>query len=70
MNTEVLVTLGLILIIAGFIVLLAAGLKGETRFAFGGFIGPVPFGFANDQKLLWIVILVITIALLVLYLRP
>ncbi len=43
---------GAILVIIG----LSAGGRGETKVAVGGFIGPVPFGFANDPRLLILVI--------------
>jgi uncharacterized membrane protein len=68
---EALVPLGLILIFVG-ILLVIFGLTSstkETKFAFGGFIGPIPFGFANDPKLLWVV-LTISVVLLVVFLLP
>ena len=30
-----------------------AGGFGGTKIAFGGFIGPIPFGWANDRRLLY-----------------
>ena len=50
-----LIIAGMLLVVVGF-VLLAAGKKAETRFAVGGFIGPVPFGFASDKEMLYIAI--------------
>ncbi len=65
---EVLVKLGIILILAGFFavllgVLLAARSE-NVKFAFGGFIGPVPFGFANDPRMLALVIFISLFVLL------
>lgn len=54
------VFLGFILIFIGLIVPLATerNLSGRTRVAVGGFIGPIPFGFANDTRLFLLVLLV------------
>jgi uncharacterized membrane protein len=30
--------------------------KTESKVAFGGFIGFIPFGFANDKRLFWVMI--------------
>lgn len=30
--------------------------KGDSKVAVGGFIGFIPFGFANDKNMLWFVI--------------
>jgi len=66
--------IGLILIIIGIILLIIGSFgKGESKFAIGGFIGPIPFGFGNDPKLVLasIVIGAIMIILLLLFLiRP
>jgi uncharacterized membrane protein len=66
-------TLGVILIIIGIIVVVISSLSGEgkTKFAIGGFIGPLPFGFGNDPQLMKFVIIlsiVIVIALLLFFL--
>ncbi|HIJ98456.1 TPA: DUF131 domain-containing protein [archaeon] len=58
------VLIGFILIIAG--ALLSGGAK-NTKVAVGGFIGPIPFGFANDPKMLK-VIMIITITFFALFL--
>lgn len=50
-----LVFIGMILIIVGS---LTQASKSETKVAFGGFIGPIPFGFGNDKQLVTIVIIV------------
>lgn len=70
MSSHVLFLLGFGLILAGVIVLLAAALlsaKGEAKVAVGGFIGPLPFGFANDPRLLWLV-LAIAVAMVFIFL--
>jgi len=52
--------IGLGLIFLGiFLVIVASFLsaeKGEGKVAVGGIIGFIPFGFANDKRLLWFVI--------------
>lgn len=51
MNQAVLIV-GLILIIAGFIITIAGSLNGNTKFSFVGFIGPFPIGFSNSKEML------------------
>jgi len=36
----------------------------DTKVAVGGFIGFIPFGFANDKRLLWALIAFMTIGLI------
>jgi uncharacterized membrane protein len=52
--------LGLCFIFLGvFLVIISSFLqsdKTESKVAVGGIIGFIPFGFANDKKLLWFVI--------------
>lgn len=65
-----LVTIGFILLfvaIALIIIGAATGGKTDTKYAVGGFIGPIPFGFGNDPKIVWAV-LIISVVLLVLFL--
>lgn len=57
---EQLISLGIIIIFIGFIIVffgLFMGAKetAKTKVAFGGFIGPIPFGFGNDKNLVWFV---------------
>ena len=47
------VFIGMILIIIG--VLSQAG-KSDSKVAVGGFIGFIPFGFANDKRMLYFII--------------
>ncbi|MCD6477900.1 MAG: DUF131 domain-containing protein [Candidatus Aenigmarchaeota archaeon] len=52
----VLLFIAIILIIVGF-VLSAEKEGGKIEFGFGGFIGPIPFGWASDPKMLkWIIL--------------
>lgn len=48
-----LVLLGLAIVIVGiFVIILGSALSGSNaKFAVGGFIGPIPFGFGNDRNL-------------------
>jgi len=69
-RVEQLISLGILIIIIGFIIIFFGILKGtkesasSTKVAVGGFIGPIPFGFGNDKNLVWFV----TILSLVLFL--
>lgn len=57
-----LIFIGMLLVILGSI--LAAG-KGEAKIAVGGFIGPIPFGWANDPRMLkWIIAVSAVIAII------
>ncbi len=61
-----LISTGLFLIVLGFLLVIAGSLLQESRakqggtgkatgpkIAVGGFIGPVPFGWANDKRLFY-----------------
>lgn len=56
-----LVTLGIILLFVAIILIFAGSItsgKSDVKFGFGGFIGPIPFGFANDPRMLWIILVI------------
>lgn len=55
MNIGALV-IGLVLIVIGVSVIFLAFGGGETKFGIGGFIGPIPFGFGNSPKMVWLAI--------------
>ncbi len=73
MQEKIFLLSGVLLIILGFFLIIIsplprllagkADLKNEageeirTKIGFGGFIGPIPFGWANDKKMLYLVIL-------------
>lgn len=47
--------LGFLLVFVGMAIIVVGGLigeGGEANVAVGGFIGPIPFGFANNSKML------------------
>ena len=53
-----LITLGILLVIIGFIIVFFGIIKApketsKTKVAVGGFIGFIPFGFGNDRSLVW-----------------
>lgn len=56
---EQLISLGVIVILIGFIIVLIGMLQAakepssKTKVAVGGFIGFIPFGFGNDKNLVW-----------------
>ena len=65
-----LISLGVLLIIMGFIIVFFGVLKGKestsgTKVAVGGFIGPIPFGFSNDKNLMWFVAILSLVLFLV-----
>lgn len=67
-----LIVIGIIIIMVGVLIIIIGSLfaaKGETKWGFGGFIFPFFFGFANDPRLLWIV-LIITLILLIIFVFP
>ena len=55
-----LVSIGIFVILTGFILVVFGALSGsgakDTKIAVGGFIGFIPFGFSNDKRLLWVLI--------------
>ena len=59
MKMEQLINLGVIVILAGFIIVFIGMLQAakepssKTKVAVGGFIGFIPFGFGNDKNLVW-----------------
>ena len=71
---EQLITVGVLVIVIGFIIVFLGILKGakesgiKTKVAVGGFIGFIPFGFGNDKNLVWLVtILSLTLSLVWLF---
>ena len=69
-----LISLGILIIFIGFIIVLIGALtaapKGEAKVAVGGFIGFIPFGFANDKRMLYILLGFMGIAFLIFFLLP
>ena len=58
MNQPQVIGLGIIIILLGAIIIFSSmffankgDTKTESKFAIGGLIGPVPFGFGNDKKM-------------------
>ena len=65
------VSVGIALLIIGFALVMLG--TGKAKVAVGGFIGPVPFGWANDPEMLkWIVFVtaIVAIIFVILMLRP
>ena len=65
-----LVMVGFVIILIGFALVFISAFSGkDSKVAVGGFIGPIPFGWANDPKMLpWIMVLTVVIALVFLVL--
>ncbi|MBU5536960.1 MAG: DUF131 domain-containing protein [Candidatus Aenigmatarchaeota archaeon] len=58
---EQLIPIGFIVVLIGIILIIIGGIVSATKkdkvgFAFGGFIGPIPFGFATRKELLYLII--------------
>lgn len=54
-----LIPIGFALVLLGMLLLILGSFsaqKADTKVAVGGFIGFIPFGFANDKRLLYLVI--------------
>jgi uncharacterized protein (TIGR00304 family) len=58
-----LIEVGISLIFIGIIIIIFGSISqatktdSKTKVAFGGFIGPIPFGFGNDKQLVYFVII-------------
>jgi len=63
-----LIPIGILIILIGVILLIvgiASKTKGKIEWAFGGFIGPIPFGAASREDLLKLIIFISVIFLCV-----
>ncbi len=64
-----LISLGILIILIGFALVFIGALtqaftgKSDTKVAVGGFIGFIPFGFANDKRMMWALIALMGIVL-------
>ncbi len=63
-------TIGLLLIIIGVIFAVVSGISmalknnsNRVEFAFGGFIGPIPFGFFTSPRMFWVWLAILVIGL-------
>ena len=69
MNQNV-ISLGILIILIGFALVFIGALtqvfsgKGDTKIAVGGFVGFIPFGFANDRRLFWALLAIMGLMLL------
>lgn len=71
MNDRIFI-LGLILIFAGFILLVIGSIADNKNIEFigGGFIGPIPFGFASDPRYFkWILIAILATSIALILLK-
>lgn len=66
MNDKLII--GIILIIAGILLIFSSfSSKPDVKFAVGGFLGPIPFGFANSPGMLKLIIILSVVVLLLVY---
>lgn len=68
MAMEQLILIGVVVVFAGIALIIIGSLAGGesktgAKIAVGGFIGPIPFGFANDKWLMFVVIAISIAAL-------
>ena len=67
MNHQLL-SLGILIILIGFAIVIISSLtgsqKGDTKVAVGGFVGFIPFGFANDKRLLFALVGIMAVMVL------
>jgi len=59
-----LIFIGFVLVIIGFLIIFLSSVSGvKTKWAIGGFIGFLPFGFSNDPQMLkWVITITAIIA--------
>ena len=63
---EKLLLIGVVFILIGILITIIASFFGgkKVEYAFGGFIGPIPFGWASNEKMLiWILIILFVVSL-------
>ncbi len=68
---EKLFLIGIGLIFIGILVTIISAFiqgKGKVEYGFGGFIGPIPFGFGSNERMVYIVIALSLIVLLIFFL--
>ncbi len=67
MENYSLIRTGFFVILIGFILVFFGALSSsntkDTKVAVGGFIGFIPFGFANDKRMMWVLVAFMAIAL-------
>ena len=69
MNNQV-ISLGVLVILIGFALVFIGALTSlgntqkDTKVAVGGFIGFIPFGFGNDKRLVWALIVLMGLAMI------
>ena len=57
--------IGFVIILIGFALVFISSSSKDSKVAVGGFIGPIPFGWANDPKMLpWIIAVTIVVAII------
>ena len=63
-----LISIGIFVILIGFALVFIGALTGmnkaNTKVAVGGFIGFIPFGFGNDKRLVWTLVILMALALI------
>ncbi|MDP7244695.1 MAG: hypothetical protein QF568_05090 [Flavobacteriales bacterium] len=62
-----LIPIGILVILIGFALVFIGALTStnkDTKVAVGGFIGFIPFGFGNDKRLVWALVVLMGLALI------
>ncbi|MFH1786935.1 MAG: DUF131 domain-containing protein [archaeon] len=72
--SEYLITIGFITVFIGILLVIAGSVSGaasgESKVAVAGFIGPIPFGFGNDPRMLRMITVAAFAIFLVVFLLP
>ena len=61
-----LVGIGMLIVFIGFTIVFIGALtqsQKDAKVAVGGFVGFIPFGFANDKRMLWVSLAVMAVVL-------
>ena len=73
MNQQI-ISIGILVILLGFAIVFIGSFlgtqKSEAKVAVGGFVGFIPFGFANDKRMLWILMVIMAALVLFFILLP
>ncbi|HLC51313.1 MAG TPA: hypothetical protein VJH90_02980 [archaeon] len=67
-----LIQVGIVLLITSIVLIFVGALTSKSenvKVGFGGFIGPIPFGWANDPRFLWVIIGISIVFFILFWLR-
>jgi len=65
-----LISIGILVILIGFALVFIGALTNlgtsqkDTKVAVGGFVGFIPFGFGNDKKMVWTLVIIMSLLMI------